>query len=179
MCHVSCSLLSKRGATCYVRIIAGLVNHRKYMNDHAMQWFNVAMPLERCQRKGLLWSPEPAMAWAPRSPSSLPVKFPSMRLSLLPGKFGQTPRNLFFVFCQIQRKAAWTAVRDCSGEWRCLGGWSWRHRRCCSSKSSRHNVESLSQGSRCPGEQCCLCCPHSQVNKKPNHPGSPESSLTR
>ena len=38
------------------------------------------------------------MAWAPRSPSSLPVKFPSMRLSLLPGKFGQTPRNLFCCF---------------------------------------------------------------------------------
>ena len=44
------------------------------------------------------------MAWAPRSPSSLPVKFPSMRLSLLPGKFGQTPRNLFLFFVRSKEK---------------------------------------------------------------------------
>ena len=85
-----------------------------------------------------------------------------MRLSLLPGGF-YSNSNKIYISSQIQGKAAWAAIWDCPGEWSRLGCGS-RHHRCCGrSKSSWDNLESLSQGSWCPGEQCCLCCPHTQV----------------
>ena len=149
------------------------------MNDHVMQWSNVAMPLERCQRKGLLWSPEPAMAWAPRSPSSLPVKFPSMRLSLLPGKFGQTPRNLFFVFLSDPKKSCVNCssrlLRRMASPWwlKLTSQTLLQFKIFLTQRWKPFPRESMSWWTMLP------MLPPFTGEQKPNYPGSPESSLTR